>query len=146
MAVASEAGSPGRIAASRAASASLSASACAWGTTTRRMAVHFWPALTVISATASATKRSNSGLPGAASGPRIEALRLSCSAMKRVPSRSISPLDLSLMAVSAEPVKLTTSWAPSRSSRSPVEPTRSCTAPSGTIPLPTIRRNAASAR
>ena len=61
-------------------SATSTASRCSAGTMARRMAVHFCPALTVISLTTSLTNRSNSGVPGAASGPRIEALRLSCSA------------------------------------------------------------------
>ena len=146
MAVSSSAGSPGRIPARRAASASVSASMWGSGTTMRRMAVHFCPALTVISAAASRTKRSNSGVPGAASGPRIEALRLSCSATNRVPSRSRLSPRLSLSAVSAEPVKPTTSCGPSRSSRSPVEPRTSWTAPSGRTPDSTIMRNAASVR
>ena len=62
----------------------------------RRMAVHFWPALTVISRATSLTNRSNSGVPGAASGPRIEALRLSRSATKRTLSRAITGCDLQL--------------------------------------------------
>jgi hypothetical protein len=75
----------------------------------RRMAVHFCPALTVISRTTSFTNRSNSGVPGAASGPRTEAFRLSRSAMKRTDSRAITGCDWSFIAVAAEPVKLTTS-------------------------------------
>ena len=75
----------------------------------RRMAVHFCPALTVISRATSLTNRSNSGVPGAASGPRIEALRLSRSAMKRTLSRAMTGWVWSFIAVCAEPVKLTTS-------------------------------------
>ena len=47
------------------------------GAMARRIAVHFCPALTVISVATSLTNRSNSGVPGAASGPSSEALRLS---------------------------------------------------------------------
>ena len=52
------------------------------GAMTRRMAVHFWPALLVISRVTSLMNRSNSGVPGTASGPRIDALRESVSAVK----------------------------------------------------------------
>ena len=47
------------------------------------MAVHFWPALTVISRATSATNRSNSVVPGTAAGPRIAAFSESASALKR---------------------------------------------------------------
>ena len=76
----------------------------------RRMAVHFCPAFTVISVATSLTNRSNSGVPGAASGPSTEALRLSCSATKRTDSRMTVGCVRSFSAVDAEPVKLTTSW------------------------------------
>ena len=76
----------------------------------RRIAVHFWPALTVISVATSLTNRSNSGVPGAASGPSTEAFRLSRSATKRTDSRAITGCVWSFIAVAAEPVKLTTSW------------------------------------
>jgi hypothetical protein len=59
------------------------------GTRIRRIAVHFCPALAVISRWTSFRNRSNSGVPGTASGPRIVAFRLSCSATKRTaPLRS----------------------------------------------------------
>ena len=48
-------------------SPSMTASTCASGTMMRRMAVHFCPALVVISRCTSFRKRSNSALPGAAS-------------------------------------------------------------------------------
>ena len=76
----------------------------------RRIAVHFCPALTVISVATSLTNRSNSGVPGAASGPSSEALRLSRSATKRTDSRAITGCVCSFSAVEAEPVKLTMSW------------------------------------
>jgi hypothetical protein len=43
--------------------------------TALRIAVHFWPALTVISRATSRTNRSNSGVPGFASGPRMHEFR-----------------------------------------------------------------------
>ena len=51
------------------------------------------------------------GVPGAASGPSTEALRLSRSATKRTDSRAITGCACSFIAVAAEPVKLTTSWS-----------------------------------
>ena len=108
--VASSRGSPIRTLARRADSASCTASRCSAGAMARRMAVHFCPALAVISRATSLMNRSNSGVPGAASGPRIEALRLSRSATKRTDSRPITGCDCSFIAVAAEPVKLTTSW------------------------------------
>lgn len=47
------------------------------------MAVHFCPALTVISVTRVCVNRSNSGVPGVASGPRTAQFRESASALKR---------------------------------------------------------------
>ena len=47
------------------------------------MAVHFWPALTVISVTSCSTNSSNSGVSGVASGPRTEQLSESASALNR---------------------------------------------------------------
>ena len=78
---------------------------------TRRMAVHFWPAFAVISRATSRTKRSNSGVPGPASGPRIAAFRLSASMVKRTEFSTIAGWLRSFRPVSAEPVKVTTSWA-----------------------------------
>ena len=69
------------------------------GAMARRIAVHFCPALTVISVATSLTNRSNSGVPGAASGPSSEALRLSCSATKRTDSRMTTGWVRSLSAV-----------------------------------------------
>jgi hypothetical protein len=62
-----------------AASASATASALSAGAKMRRMAVHFWPAFTVISRTTSRTKASKAAVPGAASGASSAALRLSAS-------------------------------------------------------------------
>src|SRR5262245_29290900 len=68
MRVASVRGSPTVILASRADSASATAPARSAGASTRRMAVHFWPALTVISRATSLMKASNAGVPGPADG------------------------------------------------------------------------------
>ncbi len=57
-------GSPTLVAASRSRIAASTASRCSAGAMARRMAVHFCPALTVISLTTSLTNRSNSGVPG----------------------------------------------------------------------------------
>ena len=116
------------------------------GAITRRMAVHFCPAFTVISRATSLTKRSNSGVPGPASGPRIAALRLSASIVKRVEFSTIAAPERSLRPVQAEPVKVTTSCPVTWSSRSPVEPAISWIAPSGRMPLSTMRRTTSSVR
>ena len=117
------------------------------GAMARRMAVHFCPALTVISVTTSLTNRSNSGVPGAASGPSSEAFRLSCSATNLHRFRAATTgWERNFSAVEAEPVKLTTSWPVRWSNRSPTPPTISCTAPGGSRPLSIITRNAASHR
>ena len=70
--------------------ASMTASTWALGAIARRIAVHFWPALAVISFATSFTNRSNSGVPGPASGARIAALSESRSAIKRTDSRAIT--------------------------------------------------------
>ena len=66
------AGLPTVTFASRAAIASVTSSAMAAGTMTRRIAVHFWPAFTVISVTTPLTNRSNSGSSVVTSGPSTE--------------------------------------------------------------------------
>ena len=66
------AGLPTVILSSRAAIASVTSSAMPVGTMTRRIAVHFWPALTVISVTTPLTNRSNSGSSVVTSGPSTE--------------------------------------------------------------------------
>ena len=94
MRVASSAGSPRAVLARRSPRAATSASVKARGAMARRMAVHFCPAFTVISRATSLTNRSNSGVPGAASGPRIEALRLSASVVKRTEFSTIAGMRL----------------------------------------------------
>ena len=80
------------------------------GTIALRMAVHFCPALTVISRATSRTKRSNSGVPGAASGPRMQEFSESVSAVKRTECAITAGCVRSLAAVLAEPVNATASW------------------------------------
>ena len=144
MPVAASRGSPMVVAARRVESAFATTSAIASGTISRRVAVHFCPAFAVISRCASVTKRSNSGDPSPASAPRIDAFRLSCSAVNRVPARSRRGFERNVNAVSADPVNATTSCPPSRSSMSPREPATSCTAPSGRMPDSTTSRKHAS--
>ena len=75
----------------------------------RRIEVHFWPALTVISVTTDLMKASNSGVPSTASGPRIAAFKESVSEVKRTPPSTTLRCDFSDCAVDAEPVKATRS-------------------------------------
>ena len=74
------------------------------------MAVHFWPAFTVISVTSCLTNSSNSGVPEVASGPSTEQLSESASALKRTEFATTAGWVRSLRAVAAEPVKKTRSW------------------------------------
>ena len=127
-------GLPTTVFASLAAMASSTAERCAAGTRTRRIAVHFCPALTVISRATSRTSRSNSAVPGAASGPRIAAFRLSASTFTRVELRSTAAWPRMRSAVSADPVKDTTSAPVTWSSRSPALPQTTESAPSGSTP------------
>ena len=73
------------------------------------MAVHFCPAFTVSSRVTSRTNKSNSALPGAASGARMLALSESVSAMNGTARRITAGCARSFAAVSAEPVKETKS-------------------------------------
>ena len=98
------------------------------------MAVHFCPAFAVISRTTSLTNRSNSGVPGVASGPSTAAFSESRSATKRTALREIAGWLRSFSEVSIEPVKATRSWPVRWSSRSPVPPATNCRAPAGRMP------------
>ena len=131
MVVASSRGSPTRTSASWAASASTTAPTCALGTSERRMAVHFCPVFSVSSRTTSRTNRSNSSLPGVASGPRIEQFSESASALNRTASRTTAGWLRSRLAVAAEPVKPMLSCPVRWSNRSPTPPQSSCTDPGG---------------
>ena len=77
------------------------------------MAVHFWPALTVISLTTSATKRPNSGVSGPALGARMAALMESASTVNLTDRSAIAGWVRRRAAVVADPVNATLSW-PSR--------------------------------
>ena len=131
---------------SRAVIASATWSATASGTITRRIAVHFWPALAVISVTTPLTKRSHSGSSAPTSGPRIEQLRESASTWRESPPCSTDGCWRRMPAVWAEPVKATESWTPRWSSRSPAEPDSSCREPSGRMPDSMMRRTTSSVR
>ena len=90
--------------ASRACTAAVTSSIRPAGTNARRIAVHFCPALTVISVTSCLTYRSNSRVPAVASGPRMEQLSESASALNRTEFRTIRR-------VRAQPLRR---WTPTR--------------------------------
>lgn len=127
-------GSPTVTFTSRSRSRSATASACVRGTMMRRIAVHFWPAFAVISRATSLTNRSNSGSSGVTSGARIAQFSESASAVNGTELAIRLRFARSFAAVSAEPVNVTASNPLKRSSRSPVLPITSCSAPSGTRP------------
>ena len=108
------------------------------GRCARRIAVHFCPALTVISVTSCLTYRSNSGVPGSASGPRIEQFSESASAVNRTPFGDDHGVGAQPLRGAADPVKPTTSCSVRWSSRSPALPATSCSEPSGSRPDSTI--------
>ena len=110
------------------------------------MAVHFCPALTVISRATSLTKSSNSSSSGETSGARIAQFSESASALNGTDRRTRLAFMRSRAAVSAEPVKVTMSLSSSRSSSSPVPPITSCRLPSGSSPDSSISRTQASVR
>ncbi len=142
----STAGSPITTLASRAASALITSSSMPRGTRVRRMAVHFCPAFVVISRTTSLMNRSNSSVPGAASGPSTEQLSESASMLNRTAFSTTAGVSLSMRPVAADPVNATASWHPRCDSRSPALPQMSCSAPSGRMPAATISRTIASVR
>ena len=76
----------------------------------------------------------------------MAALSESASALNGIERASRLALRRSFSAVSAEPVKVTTSLLSSRSSRSPVGPMTSCRLPAGSRPEPIIIRTSASVR
>ena len=116
------------------------------GTITRRIAVHFWPALTVISVTTPLTNRSNSGSSAVTSGPRIEQFSESASTPRVTPPWITLVWVRSRPAVCAEPVNATWSCTVSSSSRLPALPESSCSEPSGRRPDSMIRRTTSSVR
>ncbi len=110
------------------------------------MAVHFWPALTVISVATALTNRSSSGSSAVTSGPSTEQLSESASTLRVTPPwRTCGWLRMS-PAVCADPVKPTRSWTPSSSMRPAGLPASSCSEPSGRIPDSMMRRTASSVR
>ncbi len=109
MRVSSWRGLPTVTLASRSRTASMTASADELGTIARRMAVHFWPALTVISATTPLTNRSNSGSSTLTSGPSTEQFSESASTPSCTPPCITLVCVRSIPAVWAEPVKATES-------------------------------------
>ncbi len=114
------------------------------GTTTRRIAVHFCPALAVISRTTDFTNASNSGESSVTSGAMTAAFRESVSAVKRTPFSATLVWPRSERAVAADPVNATWSRASRWSSRSPAEPETSCRDPSGSSPESSMSRTHAS--
>ena len=92
------------------------------------------------------TKRSNSSSSGVTSGASTAQLSESASALKGMLRRTRLGVLRSLAAVSAEPVKVTTSCSCTRSSRSPVPPITSCSAPSGRMAASLIRRTSFSVK
>ena len=139
-------GSPTTISPSALRSASSTSVTRPAGTSAFLMAVHFWPAFTVISRTTSRTNSSSSGVPAPASGPSTEELSESVSEVKRTELALTTGCWRSFSAVAAEPVNDTTSWQVRCSNRSPTPPQMSCTAPSGRIADSTIRLNTRSVR
>ena len=118
----------------RVVTASPKALSCWRGTMTRRMAVHFWPAFSVISRTTSFTRRSNRSVPGVQSGPRMAELMLSASMFTRMERRRTFAWDRMRAAVSAEPVKETMSSSRAWPNKSRAEPQTIEIAPGGKIP------------
>ena len=100
--------------------------------------MHFCPALTVISVTTCPTYRSNSGVPGPASGPRTEQFSESASALNRTDRPTMAGWARSCLAVAADPVKDTVSCSPRCSNSPPMLPQTSWIDPSGSSPDATI--------
>ena len=99
----------------------------------RRIAVHFWPAFTVISLRTSFIKISHSGISGVTSSPKTIQFKLSASMLKGTHSSSMRFCDFSISPVVAEPVNVITSCMVTCCNRSPALPQINCNAPSGKI-------------
>ena len=127
-------GSPTLVVLSFPESASATASAISAGTKMRRIAVHFCPALTVISRTVSRTKASNAAPAGEASGASNAALMLSASIFTGTFLATALGCPRTRAAVSAEPVKATRSSLVSASRSPPALPQRRLSAPAGKAP------------
>src|SRR6266436_3063527 len=87
MRASSSAGLPTRTAFRPSARSSRTVAAWAAGTSTRRIAVHFWPAFCVMSRSTSFRKVSYMSPPGSASGPSTAAFKLSASTLTRAEAR-----------------------------------------------------------
>ena len=142
--------SPGRPTttfAMRAASASRTAPAArARHPSTRRNGGAFLPGFGGRLAHHLADEQVKFGATGAASGPRMQAFRLSASIVKRVELPMIAGCAFpasapwGLRGGAADPVKVTTSCPVTWSSRSPMLPHTSCSVPSGSSPVARMRR------
>jgi hypothetical protein len=104
-------GLPTVVLARRADTASATAPYTSAGTSTRRMAVHFWPDFTVISRATSLTSSSKASEPGAAPGSSSALFRLSASMLTRTERSATAEWRRISAAVSALPVKDSTSKA-----------------------------------
>ena len=134
MRVASLRGLPTVVLASRAPMAAAVAAYSARGTNTRRIAVHFWPLFTVISRTTSLTSRLKASPPSLAAGSSRALLRLSASMLQRTEAAATAGWLRMRRAVSAEPVKLTTSNGCNWSISPADEPQMTDRAPAGSTP------------
>ncbi len=105
-----------------------------WGTKILLMPVQRCPAFNVISFLTSLMKISHSASPGETRSPSTMQLRESASMLKGTDSPRTFGCDFNNKPVDADPVKVTTSWEPTWSSRSPALPQINCNAPSGRIP------------
>ena len=94
-------GSPTASDATRSRIASHTSLKRASGTSTRRIAVHFWPVFCVMSRTMSARNSRPASLPRSTSGPRIAALSESASMLRRTPCSTIFACERSMRAVGA---------------------------------------------
>ena len=104
------------------------------------MAVHFWPDFTVISRATSLASSSKASLPGASPGSSQALLRLSASMFTRTERCATAGCERITAAVSAEPVKLSTSKGCSASSRPAELPHTTDSAPGGSTPASTTSR------
>ena len=130
-------GLPTVVLAKRALMAWTTVSYKASGTSTRRMAVHFWPDLTVISRATSFTNKSMASLPTASPGINSAELTLSASMFTRTDFFVTAGWERITAAVSAEPVNDTTSKGSSWSIKPAELPQMTEIAPAGKMPAST---------
>ena len=137
MRTASLRGLPTLVLANRAEIASAAAPYSASGTKMRRMAVHFWPDFCVISRATSLASSSKASLPGATPSSSSALLTLSASMLTRTERCVTAACERISAAVSAEPVKETTSKGSSASIRPAELPHTTDNAPAGSTPAST---------